>query len=334
MLVPDRFNYPPANFCIYCGVEGVPLTDEHIIPYSLGGHRVFPHATCELCANRTSTINRRCCDTIFRNLRVHIEAPTYRPKNRRKTIESYIVNAEAGDNEITADGNQGAIAFPVLTPPGILFGRSPADGATLLGVYAKGTNPALSQDLMANDGQNSRSACGFDVVALLRLVAQVARGFIASQDATRAVQDIIGRALITPDFNIPYLVGGCELGVPCVVPVIRNSDAIHQVRAVPVVIAGESYIAVQMRFFASIYPDAPVYMAIAGKQQLPADGQFYERRDPYAFSPKSSLGSEFTWTLQGWPLAGFHLFAKPARPLRPLLDSQFMLSMLGAVRNE
>ncbi|MFZ1093435.1 MAG: HNH endonuclease [Xanthobacteraceae bacterium] len=38
----DRKEYPSFDVCIYCGASGddVELTDEHIVPFSLGGNAV------------------------------------------------------------------------------------------------------------------------------------------------------------------------------------------------------------------------------------------------------------------------------------------------------
>ncbi len=49
---PLRF--PPAKQCIYCGKTDGNLTDEHIIPLSLGGRYILPKATCQTCQNYTS----------------------------------------------------------------------------------------------------------------------------------------------------------------------------------------------------------------------------------------------------------------------------------------
>jgi 5-methylcytosine-specific restriction endonuclease McrA len=45
--------YSNVNRCIYCGtLEN--LTDEHIIPYGLGGRSILPKASCSECSNITT----------------------------------------------------------------------------------------------------------------------------------------------------------------------------------------------------------------------------------------------------------------------------------------
>jgi len=46
------------GICIYCGKAGVRLTDEHIVPLSLGGQHVIGEASCHDCAKVTSKFER------------------------------------------------------------------------------------------------------------------------------------------------------------------------------------------------------------------------------------------------------------------------------------
>jgi 5-methylcytosine-specific restriction endonuclease McrA len=48
--------YPPIGQCIYCGSDGGVdgLRDEHIVPYSLGGHAELKEASCRSCEKITS----------------------------------------------------------------------------------------------------------------------------------------------------------------------------------------------------------------------------------------------------------------------------------------
>ena len=50
----DVFHYPPVGRCIYCGATDE-LTDEHIIPFSLGGVLILDKASC----NGTKGCNKK-----------------------------------------------------------------------------------------------------------------------------------------------------------------------------------------------------------------------------------------------------------------------------------
>ncbi|SRR5271163_282192 len=51
----EHKKFPATGECIYCGALGseVELTDEHIVPYSLGGNVELLQASCKKCARVT-----------------------------------------------------------------------------------------------------------------------------------------------------------------------------------------------------------------------------------------------------------------------------------------
>ena len=86
LLPPHRDKrFPAPGACIYCGATGK-LTDEHIIPYGLGGRWVLPDAACARCARITGIFERTCLRTMFGPLRMHFDLPTRRPKARPRTM--------------------------------------------------------------------------------------------------------------------------------------------------------------------------------------------------------------------------------------------------------
>lgn len=44
--------------CIYCRAKDVDLTDEHILPYFIGGTHIIKDASCKRCAKITSKFER------------------------------------------------------------------------------------------------------------------------------------------------------------------------------------------------------------------------------------------------------------------------------------
>src|SRR5712691_9770510 len=70
--------YLPVGKCIYCGATSYsaddtrPLSDEHIIPYALGGDRVLPQASCKACATITGTTEQIALRGILRGPRREI----------------------------------------------------------------------------------------------------------------------------------------------------------------------------------------------------------------------------------------------------------------------
>jgi 5-methylcytosine-specific restriction endonuclease McrA len=56
-LPPDTV-LAPVSACIYCGATepDTKLTDEHIVPLSLGGTLILPKASCLACARQTGKL--------------------------------------------------------------------------------------------------------------------------------------------------------------------------------------------------------------------------------------------------------------------------------------
>lgn len=58
MPVMDHERFKPHGKCIYCGARS-DLTDEHIIPFGLGGNAILPKSSCERCAEITGRDEQR-----------------------------------------------------------------------------------------------------------------------------------------------------------------------------------------------------------------------------------------------------------------------------------
>lgn len=81
----------PAYFesrgaCIYCGAVGVKLTDEHIVPYSLGGSHVLLDASCLHCADMTKKFEQSVARDLWGDTRTSFSAPTRRKRERKSPI--------------------------------------------------------------------------------------------------------------------------------------------------------------------------------------------------------------------------------------------------------
>lgn len=69
--------YPPVDRCIYCGgreVEGG-LTDEHIVPQSIGGALVLPRSSCCECAIPTGAVEGDFAGQALRPIRRQFKFP-------------------------------------------------------------------------------------------------------------------------------------------------------------------------------------------------------------------------------------------------------------------
>jgi hypothetical protein len=72
--------------CIYCGRSDVALTDEHVVPLSLGGQHVLEGASCASCANVTTKFERDVARDMWGDARNSYNAPSRRKKERKTHI--------------------------------------------------------------------------------------------------------------------------------------------------------------------------------------------------------------------------------------------------------
>ncbi|KAB2910204.1 MAG: HNH endonuclease [Kofleriaceae bacterium] len=87
----SRVNFPPASACIYCDTTRYSdrverRTDEHVVPYALGGTLVIPAASCESCQRDTSRFEREIARDSYRAMRTLHGYPTRRPDEVPRTL--------------------------------------------------------------------------------------------------------------------------------------------------------------------------------------------------------------------------------------------------------
>ncbi len=98
--------------CIYCGKLDTKLSDEHIVPESLGGVHIIRKASCPECATITSRFEMNVARGLWGDARTAFNAPTKHPKERKKIISTHI---SQGTKEIEVP----AIEYPA----GFIFYR-------------------------------------------------------------------------------------------------------------------------------------------------------------------------------------------------------------------
>jgi hypothetical protein len=120
----------PVGRCVYCGKSDLPLSDEHAIPYALGGKLVLRAASCGECAKVTSTLELHLLRGHWWPYRRLRGFATRRPAEQPEDFLVEIVNKATG---IRTPARISADSYPFLTlfyfdPPKILSGmRAPTE---------------------------------------------------------------------------------------------------------------------------------------------------------------------------------------------------------------
>lgn len=79
----ERKRIPSIGHCIYCGDAQCELTDEHVVPFALGGNTtIFEKAACTICQRIIQPYEQRVLRGQLAVFRARIGAPTRKKKNR------------------------------------------------------------------------------------------------------------------------------------------------------------------------------------------------------------------------------------------------------------
>jgi len=113
---------PSFGRCIYCGSDKEPLTDEHIVPLSLGGQHVLEAGSCPKCAQITSAFELDVCRGLWGDARISYDAPSRRKKKRKTHITLPPAQGEATPITIPYSEYPGAFTFYTMRPAGYLQG--------------------------------------------------------------------------------------------------------------------------------------------------------------------------------------------------------------------
>jgi hypothetical protein len=123
----------PIGRCVYCGCsEG--LTDEHIVPFALGGNYVLPKASCKPCAKITSQFEQRVLRGFMLSARTVGGLPTRRPKERPTSFEMEVGEAEdLRTVEFSVDNFPAFLQLPHFAAPGFFGGLPFKSGLVVCG---------------------------------------------------------------------------------------------------------------------------------------------------------------------------------------------------------
>ena len=80
------FHIDSKGACIYCGDIDAELSDEHIVPYSLGGSHVLRKASCSSCADITKKFEQRVARDLWGDARIAFDASSRRRSQRRQKL--------------------------------------------------------------------------------------------------------------------------------------------------------------------------------------------------------------------------------------------------------
>ncbi len=172
----------PVGECIYCGCKAG-LSEEHVVPFGLGGDYVLPLASCVNCAAKTSREELKVMRGFMGDARLVAKLPT-----RRKKLRATVKSHEFYDQEMTRKmvllGIPESIAFlhlPTLAEGSYMSSQPPSKGAKLIGLETVKFGGDMVACMQANQATQFQEQVKIDVHAFTRMLAKIAYGYAVGE---------------------------------------------------------------------------------------------------------------------------------------------------------
>jgi hypothetical protein len=121
---PFSHRLPAVGQCIYCGAEGIRLTDEHIVPEGMGGTLILQEASCDPCAKVTSLFERRVMQGFMDHGRRALGVKGKKKRNKKlpSTVTQTLIGADdaAFEVEMPFDKAWKVMNFPLFPLPRVM----------------------------------------------------------------------------------------------------------------------------------------------------------------------------------------------------------------------
>jgi hypothetical protein len=209
--------FPAVGRCIYCDATGS-LTDEHIVPYFLGGKMTLPASSCQRCQKITHRFETAVAEAT-KAVRAQWKLPSRR-RSWRKLFASGLANPLGIEAPANSDAAFASCLLPILPQPRVVAGvfGQPATldiSGVSIGVTSVHPNPLLWQP----------ESLTFPLRAFEQMLAKIAFSFTVAQVGLDKAPLDLRPHILREDTPLADVVGGCELEIaPSPRPLITDQD--------------------------------------------------------------------------------------------------------------
>ena len=251
--------------CVYCGATDS-LSDEHVVPYGLGGTLVLRKASCPRCALVTSKLEYDLLRGHWRAQRQFFGLPSRRSKEVVPDLDVVVVRAN-GDrvNASLPLKAQSIGMYFELSPPTILAGRvvdtEPAAGAAFIKTFGEPPREAIVNGLTERLSPEDKIEIPIDFTAdhLCRFLAKLAHCYAISQRGLDACREFFLPAFILgKTAGIVTYVGGSSSTI------VGNTLPGSALHALIDRVNGE-FLTVYVQLFRTPGDPPPIYEIVVGR---------------------------------------------------------------------
>jgi hypothetical protein len=253
------------NQCIYCGsIES--LSDEHVLPYGLGGDIVLKKASCLKCAKITGQLEQRLLRGHWWPYRQFLGLKSRRSKTPVPNLKVMVERFDGSEINATIPMLKQSLAIGFeLFPPSILEGKERTEIPYAKNAYMKPLGPTPS--VVRIEGKLYRLSplekitipVNFEAGELCRFLAKVAHGFAISRRGLEACSDYFLPPIILGEVaGAMTYVGGANS------PIIGSLLPCTKIHALMDRINGQ-YLTVYIQLFRDGGDPPPIYEVVVGK---------------------------------------------------------------------
>lgn len=205
--------YAPLNRCAYCDATDN-LSDEHIIPFGLGGELVLPKGSCEKHRKATSKVEDFVLRRYLCPLRSHLSLPSRKPHLRPDGYPLILKRgAHSWKQRVSLKDHPGIVRFVIFDPPGRVAGRPAVQETFSFRLTTARIFPDIDQRLARLGADGFEDKVNVNAMSLARVIAKIAHAFAIAELGVDAFEKTYLNDLISdgaPDWT--YWVGGYDRG--------------------------------------------------------------------------------------------------------------------------
>lgn len=178
----QAYRFASVGECIYCGVDQG-LSDEHIIPFSLGGKLVLPDASCKTCAAITSKIERSVLKGFMYKARVVGNFPSRRKKDRPSTLSTRLITRDDNvvEHPIPVEEAPAFLFLPKFARASILNNQLPVSGITITGQETLHFGKNIEELIHNHNAKGIQFSSQVQATEFAKLLAKIAYGYFVAE---------------------------------------------------------------------------------------------------------------------------------------------------------
>lgn len=253
--------------CIYCG-SSQNLSNEHVLPYGLGGDLILKKASCNSCAKETGRLEQRLLRGHWWPHRLCLGLPSRRANEEVPDLKVKITKADGSEYQALLSMKEQTMAVEYRLDPALIFqGKIREDdpngrvGIRQLGTLPNKVKVGLIERLLAPD-ERITIPINIDATDVCRFLAKVAHGYAIHRSGLDACEE----------YFLPRIILGDSKGALSYIGCIDSKLLLHPLpeqglHALMALTKG-GFLVVYIQLFRTKANDQAIYEIVVGRKKI------------------------------------------------------------------